>query len=169
MTMIIGIDPGLDGAVALVSHERLLDLFDLPTLSCNPGSRVTRKLDGAKLAAMLRDMLTRNNAAVESVTVYLEDVHVMPKGNAANASLMHTKGVLEGVLAALNYRVQLVGSQRWKKQYGIKADKLVANSAKTQAIELAQVLYPGLPVTLKKHHNRAEAVLIARYGVNAMF
>lgn len=161
MTIVVGIDPGLTGAAALVDHNGLLDVFDLPTSSSSATSRVTRKLDGAAFAKTLRDVLSRNDASRDAVLIVLEDVHVMPKGNAANASLMHTKGVLEGVLATLGHRVELVGSQRWKKLFGIGSDKTLARTT-------ALALYPGAPITLAKHHNRAEAVLIARYGLRKL-
>lgn len=160
--LVVGIDPGLTGAAALVSHNGLLEVFDLPTSSSSETSRVTRKLDGAAFAKTLKDCLTRHEASRESVFVVLEDVHVMPKGNAANASLMHTKGVLEGVLATLGHKVELVGSQKWKKLFGIGSDK---NAARATALNL----YPDAPISLAKHHNRAEAVLIARYGLRKLF
>jgi len=159
--IVVGIDPGLTGAAALVSHNGLLDVFDLPTSSSSDTARVSRKLDGAAFAKTLREALTRNDAGKEDVFIVLEDVHVMPKGNAANASLMHTKGVLEGVLATLGHKVELVGSQKWKKLFGIGSDK-------TAARRTALTLYPNAPVTLAKHHNRAEAILIARFGLRKM-
>ena len=163
--IIIGIDPGVSGAAALVNHCGLLEVFDLPVTRSEADGRTKSKLDGRDLAVMLREALRRLDGATESVEIWLEDVHAMPakkSGSGANSSLMHSKGVIEGVAGALGYPVFLVGSRKWKGLFGADADK--ANS-----ISLALKLYPDAPITLKKHHNRAEALLIARYGLRERF
>jgi len=159
MTIVVGIDPGLTGAAALVSHRGLLEVFDLPTSSSSDTARVSRKIDGAAFAKILRESLTRHEASKDAVLVVLEDVHVMPKGNAANASLMHTKGVLEGVLATMGHKVELVGSQKWKKMFGLIGEK------KDLSRGVALALYPGAPLSRAKDHNKAEAILLARFGL----
>lgn len=158
--IIIGIDPGLDGAAALVSHSGFLELFDLPTDKVESKGRNTRKLDAGELAYRLRDSVRRHGTG-EHVEIWLEDVHAMPaskSGSGANTSLMHTKGVIEGVSGALGFPVFLVPAQRWKAKFAVGSDK-------TEAIEHARLIYPQAPIKLKKHHNRAEACLIARYGL----
>lgn len=158
--IIIGIDPGLDGAAALISHTGFLDLFDLPSVVIESKGRNRRKIDAVKLAYLVRDAMLRHGLG-EHVEVWLEDVHAMPSsksGSAANTSLMHTKGVIEGVAGALGLSVYLVPAQRWKAKFGLGADK-------GDAIEHARAIYPNAPLTLKKHHNRAEACLIARHGL----
>lgn len=163
--IVVGCDPGVSGAVSVISHDGFLDLFDLPTVSMESNGRTKRKLDARALAVVLRDTLRRHDAASHDVEVWLEDVHAMPgsaSGSGANTSLMHSKGVIEGVVGALGYRLNLVGSRKWKSAFGASADK-------DHAIKLAQDLYPDAPVTLKKHHNRAESLLIARYGMRERF
>lgn len=158
--IIIGIDPGLDGAAALVSHNGFLELFDLPTDSVESKGRNKRKLDAGELAYRIRDSLRRHGAG-EHVEIWLEDVHAMPSsksGSGANTSLMHTKGVIEGVAGALGHAVFLVPAQRWKAKFAVGSDK-------DEAIAHARAIYPEAPIKLKKHHNRAEACLIARYGL----
>ena len=98
--------------------------------------------------------------------VVLEDVHAMPagkSGGAANTSLLHSKGVIEGVLGVLRMPPQLVNSQRWKGFYGLGSDK-------TLALEKARTLYPGAQTRLarKKDHNRAESILIAHFGLRKL-
>lgn len=163
--IVCGIDPGTTGAVALIDHNGFLELFDLPVEEVPSNGRTKRKLDAGKLANVLRDTLRRNGAAGQHVEIWLEDVHAMPgtaSGSSANTSLMHSKGVIEGVAGALGYPVNLVGSRKWKGAFGASSDK-------DHAISLAQSLYPAAPIKLKKHHNRAEAVLIARYGLMRIF
>lgn len=151
--------------MALIDHNGFLELFDLPTVFMESSGRTKRKLDAGKLATMIREALTRHDGAENHVEIWLEDVHTMPgnaSGSSANTSLMHSKGVIEGVAGALGYRLNLVGSRKWKKAFGASSDK-------DYAISVAQSLYSDAPIKLKKHHNRAEAVMIAHYGMRERF
>jgi len=163
--IIIGVDPGISGAAALIDHNGFLELFDLPAEEVESNGRTKRKIHAAELANRIRDCLRRHGAAGKHVEVWLEDVHAMPSsssGSGANTSLMHSKGIIEGVVGALGYRLNLVNSRKWKGTFGATSDK-------AKAIGLAQGLYPTAPISLKKHHNRAEAVLIARHGLMERF
>ena len=51
----------------------------------------------------------------------------------------------------------------WKKAMGLSAK---TKDAKDMARTMAQRMYPSADLHLKKHHNRAESILIARYGQN---
>ena len=154
----IGIDPGVSGAVAAIGPNSC-DVEDIPTIEMGGTGRTVRKIDGLALAKMLRRFVP----AGEPCMVVLEDVHVMPSsksGSAANTSLLHSKGVIEGVLAVLRMQTELVNSQRWKGKFGLKADKKMA-------LEKARTLYPVLATShlgRVSDHNRAESLLMAHYG-----
>lgn len=158
MTYFVGIDPGVSGAVAVVSPTHC-DVEDIPTIAIEGSGRTVRKIDGLGLARLLRRFVPAGEACI----VVLEDVHVMPSnksGSAANTSLLHSKGVIEGVLAVLRMETALVNSRKWKGIYGLDADKKAS-------LEKARALYPSLA---KSHlarvadHNRAEGLLLAHYG-----
>lgn len=155
--LICGIDPGLTGAVAFIDHNGLRCVFDLPTkpiADAGPKALVKRQCDGRALAALMR----AHHAADEPALVVIEDVQAIG-GSAIQTmgSMMHTKGLIEGVLAAKGYDVVFVRPQAWKRFYGLSADK-------AQCLAMAKQLYPCDDIRLVKHHNRAEAALIARYG-----
>jgi hypothetical protein len=163
--IIVGIDPGLDGALAYISENGLHEVTDIPSVKVNSTGRGNRKLDGYGLAASIRESLRRLDGIEHSVHVLIEDVHAMPfgkSGSGANTSLMHSKGMIEGVIATLGYPVKFISAQAWKKFYGLKADK-------SEAINVARTLYGNAPLTLQKHHNRAEAILIARFGLRKLY
>lgn len=154
----IGIDPGVSGAVAAIGPNTC-DVEDIPTVDVGGTGRTLRKIDGLALAKLLRRFVP----AGEACLVVLEDVHVMPSsqsGSAANTSLLHSKGVIEGVLAVLRMRTELVNSRKWKGLYGLDADKKAS-------LEKARTLYPVLATSRLgrvKDHNRAEGLLLAHYG-----
>lgn len=159
----LGIDPGLTGAMALVSSlDGLLDVIDLPTCPNGIASGAMRSwLDVRTLDAMLGDLARRHVLANEAVQVVIERPVPMPSLPAQTVAVQFdTVGAIRGLLAARTWGrdVLMVTPQRWKAAYRLKADKAESRAA-------ALRLYPSAPVTRAKDHNRAEAILLADFGI----
>lgn len=155
---VVGIDPGISGALALVGPgARLLRVADMPTMPRGSGGAfVKNQVAPAALAELLRDWLSDTDK--NEVRVLLESVTAMPKqGVASTFSLALTAGLIEGVVAARGYSHELVRPQEWKKAMGLSASK-------DQARAKASRIYPEADIHRVKDHNRAEAILIARFG-----
>lgn len=160
--IVIGIDPGLTGACAVVDHLGVRAVFDLPTMAvpgAGPKALVKRKIDGYALCQLL---LKHCPASGGQAHVVLEQVITMGGANNAvqtQGSLLRSLGAIETVLECLKYPVQYVAPRSWKKAFALGSDK-------TKALETARRLYPGAAADLKrqKDHNRAEAVLLAHWG-----
>ena len=152
--MIIGIDPGLTGAVAFIEQGKLKALYDIPVMANGKGkSKVKNQVNPAELVRLLA-----RHTENEEVTVYLERISAMPgQGVASMFSMGDTFGTIRGVCAALGFRVEVITPQSWKKHFKLGKDKEICRA---KAIEM----YPEAPLELKKHHNRAESILIAVYG-----
>ena len=150
--MIIGIDPGLDGAIAWLADDlAFAEVKDMPTMALTLGRR---QVNAAELAKMIRMELYRIPK-----TVYLERVSAMPgQGVSSMFSFGTSYGVVLGVLGALGYPVELVTPQQWKKRAGL------IGKEKEAARTLAQQLYPQAELGRKKDIGRADALLIARFG-----
>jgi len=161
--IVIGIDPGLTGAIAMVDHRGMRCLHDMPVMARSAGSAsVTNQVNAAALAQLLQEITAGEDK--NAIIVLLERVAGMPKqAMGSTFSLGFTAGLIEGVVAARGYPHELVTAPVWKKHHGIRAPKQPA-IAKEQARTLAQRYYPEAELHLVKHHNRAEALLIARYG-----
>ena len=161
MTIIIGIDPGLTGACAVLDHQGVRAVFDLPTMpvpGAGPKALVQRKIDSRALCSLL---LKHCPADAAKPQVILEQVNTMGGANNAvqtQGSLMRSLGAIETVLECLRFPVEYVAPQRWKRRYGLGSDK-------KEALETARGLYGELPeLKRQKDHNRAEAVLLAHWG-----
>jgi len=152
---ILGIDPGVTGAVAILKDGILSTIIDMPTMSL--GAKGTkRQVNAAELAKEIKKACA---AIGDQNLVYLERVSSMPRqGVASTFNFGVSYGVVLGVLAALGLPVILVSPAVWKRTAG-----LLGNS-KDAARTLAQLLYPYAPLGMKKHIGRADAILIARYG-----
>ncbi|MEA1649203.1 hypothetical protein UAJ10_09250 [Nitrospirillum sp. BR 11164] len=148
--LIIGIDPGLSGAIAILSADGGLTVHDMPT------HRLTRtELDLSALATIF-DNLTKATAPV----AFLERVGAMPGQGVASMFKFGTcYGALQGLLAAHFIPVTLVTPQSWKRAMGCPAGKDGARARASQLLPRHAGLWP-----LKKHDGRAEAALIALYG-----
>jgi len=154
--LIIGIDPGITGAIAMIWPESI-EVYDLPTMAKGKGgAKVKKQIDAAELHKIL--VVGRHWFGVDKVSVYLERVSAMPgQGVASMFSMGDTFGCIRGVIGAIGYPVEIITPQSWKKYYRLPSDKEVVRA---KAIEL----FPGQPLGNKKDHNRAEALLIARFG-----
>jgi crossover junction endodeoxyribonuclease RuvC len=150
--LFVGIDPGLTGAVAVLDHGgNLLALDDLPVIANGKGgSRVTRQIDPAGLAALLPPHSM-------NVSVALERVAARPgQGVSSVFSLGDSYGCIRGVVAALGMAVEIVTPATWKKRFQLTNDKEVSRAKATE-------LYPAAGLHRVKDHNRAEALLLARW------
>lgn len=148
--MIIGIDPGISGAMAWVSSEgHLIRTADMPTITIRKKNRID--------VAALADALSPVTRA--SVEVVIEGVASMPTDGRAGAfSFGYAAGVIEGVIVGLGLSYRIVQAAKWKRAAGVPADK--------GAVRLeAQRLWPGATDFRRvKDHNRADAALLARWA-----
>jgi len=159
--VVIGIDPGLTGAIAALDFRgTLLSVRDMPTMQVGAGSaKVKRCVNGAALSDILRDMSSGNS---DDVLVVVERVSAMPgQGVAGVFSLGETAGCIRGVLAARRHAMEYVSPRTWKRHFGMTADK---EQARAKAIWL----YPSAPLSRVKDHNRAEAILLALWGIHTL-
>lgn len=154
--LIIGIDPGLSGALALVGSQGLQDMQDMPVMPRSAGGTVKQQVNAAALHAQVKAWV--NGHDKNEFIVFFERVNAMPKqGSASTFSLGHTSGIIEGVICAYGLAHEIITPQTWKRHFKLTSDKDAARA-------LAQRYYPAASLGRKRDHNRAESLLIARYG-----
>ena len=54
---IIGIDPGLSGAIAVLENNKVLNIFDIPVMS--EGKKNKRQLNSALLVSLLKENINK--------------------------------------------------------------------------------------------------------------
>ncbi len=158
--IIIGIDPGLSGAIAILENNKVLNIFDIPVMS--EGKKNKRQLNSALLVSLLKENLKNN----EEVAVVVEQVNAMPgQGVTSMFNFGQTFGAIKGICAALDLPIYFVRPSKWKKHFElINSSK---DSSRTKAIEM----YPKLSNQLarKKDVNKSDAILIARFFSETRF
>ena len=151
---IIGIDPGLSGAIAILENNKVLNLFDMPVMS--EGKKNKRQLNSSHLVNLIKENIEEN----EEVAVVVEQVNAMPgQGVTSMFNFGQTFGAIKGICAALKLPIFFVRPLKWKKHFELVNSS--KDSSRTKAIEM----YPTLSNQLakKKDVNKSDAILIARF------
>jgi crossover junction endodeoxyribonuclease RuvC len=169
ITHIIGIDPGLSGAIALLSGGELFDVTDMPT-------RKTVKANGEKetvidideLSIVIADYIDHGHD-FRNVHIVIEQQSTRP-GQAHAFKTGEGYGVLKGIAAAGDNRWSTIRPQNWKHRHNLigAGGDLPAGSKRTRAIKLASreaamARFPHHADMFRraKDDGRAEAALIA--------
>ena len=136
---ILGIDPGLSGAIAILENKKVLCIFDMPVMA--EGKKNKRQLNSAQLVNIIRENTIDN----EEIAVVVEQVNAMPgQGVTSMFNFGQTFGAIKGVCAALGLPIFFVRPSKWKKYFElINSSK---DSSRTKVIEM----YPSLSSQLSK-------------------
>ena len=138
----LGIDPGVSGAAVVICKGKVLRMIDFT----NPS-----------------EVIAQLNEVLDFVSVDLaglEKVGPAPgQGGRSIFTFGENYGWWQGVLLSLNIPYQLVNPLQWQK--GLVPKK----KAKTDRPQLpvARRLFPKAELHLKKHHDRASALMIAHF------
>jgi crossover junction endodeoxyribonuclease RuvC len=149
---ILGIDPGLSGAVALLTSLGELSVADIPVLEINRNGRRRREIETVALVDLIRE-LKPSHAVIERVGA-------MPgQGVVSMFSFGRSLGQIEGVLAGLCVPVTYVAPVAWKRALSVPAGKDAARLRASQ-------LLPAYAAQWRraKDDGRAEASLIALWA-----
>lgn len=140
----IGIDPGKDGGIAVLTPEIGGVLAE------------AYKYSDDKLIEVIKSHEGKARACVEKVSARPH------QGVVSMFSFGQSYGAIKGILQALDVPYSTATPQQWKKALQVTKDKQTS-------IDKAKSLYPGInllatPRCRKEHDGMAEALLIATYG-----
>lgn len=154
--VIVGIDPGLRGAVAILAdnepYEPHRNVFDCPVMG-------TRSTPGGFNEYGMYTIL-RN---LKPDVVYIERQQTMPKqGLSSSGKTMYGYGLWIMAIVSLNVPYHVVTAQAWKKFMLAGLDRSDKNVSRMVAMRC----FPSLADKLARvgDDGRAEALLIAEYG-----
>lgn len=153
--MILGIDIGVSGAIALLDFTgQLVEVWDMPCLHDGPKNRRTIN------APLLAEIVYGSHAT----RAFVEHVGPRPGEGAVGAfAFGRSRGLIEGVLAASGVPVRFISPPAWKRQVGIPPGKAGAkDAARSEAIRR----WPAKASNFArvKDDGRAEAALVAVAG-----
>ena len=164
----VGVDPGISGAIAILNPEiNEVRFFDAPTLEVVVNKKRKNVLDAYAMVRILRDINVQAAVANVEVSVAIEKVQAMPGGGERSMGATSAFsfgmgfGLWLGILAALEIPHQQVHPATWKSRVMSGMGK-----EKDASRQVAMQHYPraAKDLNLKKHHGRADALLLARYA-----
>lgn len=160
---LMAVDPGLSGAVCFVKDGSIVEIMDTPTLA-----------DGSNRQVDVMAICRRIDKYRPRIAI-IENVQPMPSipgadgvrrgmGAASSFRFGFAVGQIRAVAVCYGMEVRLVHPQSWKRWAGLKgSDK---EQSRMKALELVPSAVPWLG--LKKHHNRAESLILALYGIDTI-
>ena len=157
--IIVGIDPGISGALCFFSNGNVIDVIDMPTMA--EGKKSKKQVNGRQIFNEILNI--KNTFAGHKINVVVEQVSAMPgQGVTSMFNFGQSFGVIKGICSAMELPIFYVRPAKWKKYFNlINAEK---DASRTKVIEM----FPKISQKLsrKKDNNKADAILIAKYFEN---
>ena len=157
--LIIGIDPGISGAICFFEEGQVKEILEMPIMA--EGKKNKRQINGPQI---YNEISTRiNKFSKKDIVVVIEQVSAMPgQGVTSMFNFGQSFGVLKGICSAMQLSMYFVRPAKWKKYFGlIKTEK---DASRTKVIEIFP--YISSELSRKKESNKADAVLIASFFYN---
>jgi hypothetical protein len=146
---IVGIDPGLEGGLALLGADgQLIAAERMPIVKLNGKGEINLAMFSARLNEWM------------PTHVWIEQQQSMPRqGSASSFRTGQNYGDLRGFILGRNLPLSIVRANIWKRALSVPADK-------TAAIAIATRLFPAGSAFWSRAGDDgvAEAALIALYG-----
>ena len=152
--IIIGIDPGVSGAICILTDGKITEIYEMPTMI--DGKKNKKQVNGAEVTNIINKELVNE----KDINVVIEHVSAMPgQGVTSMFNFGQSFGVLIGICAALKLPVHFIRPVKWKKHFNlINTEK---DASRTKVIEVFP--YISSKISKKKDANKADAILIARF------
>ena len=156
---IIGIDPGISGAICFFENGKIIEIIDMPNMT--DGKKSKKQVNGAQIYNEIYERI--KNIPKHEINVVLEQVSAMPgQGVTSMFNFGQSFGVIKGICAAMRLPLHFVRPAKWKKYFNLLNSEKQAS--RTKAIEI----FPEISNKLskKKDINKADAILIASFFNN---
>ncbi len=153
---IIGIDPGISGAICFFENGKILEVIDMPNMA--EGKKNKKQVNGSQI---FNEITTRISGKDKNdIKVVIEQVSAMPgQGVTSMFNFGQSFGILKGICSAMQLSIYFVRPAKWKKYFNlINSEK---DASRTRAIEIFPYFSSNL--SKKKDSNKADAILIASY------
>ena len=154
--LIIGVDPGISGAICFFENGRIMDVVEMPTMT--EGKKNKRQVNGSQIYNEISKRI--NKIEKQNIRVIIEQVSAMPgQGVTSMFNFGQSFGILKGICSAMQLPMYFIRPTKWKKYFSlINSEK---DASRTKAIEMFP--YFSSQLSKKKDSNKADAILIASF------
>ena len=158
--LIIGIDPGISGAICFFVDGKVIEVINMPTMT--EGKKNKKQVNGAQVYNEISKQVKKFESRDKSrnIRVIIEQVSAMPgQGVTSMFNFGQSFGILKGICSAMQLPMYFVRPAKWKKYFNlINSEK---DASRTRAIEIFP--YFSSQLSKKKDANKADAILIANF------
>ena len=156
--LIIGIDPGINGAICLFKDGKIVDVFDMPKMAV--GKKNKSQVNASQIFNEVQKAIEIEGEDKTKVIAVIEQVSAMPgQGVTSMFNFGQSFGVLKGIFSAMQIPMDFVSPVKWKKFFNlINTNK---DASRTKAIEIYP--YFSSKLSKKKDANKADAILISSF------
>ena len=153
---IIGIDPGISGAICFMKDGKIIDVIEMPSMA--EGKKNKKQVNGAQIFNEISQRIKKIDK--KDIKVIIEQVSAMPgQGVTSMFNFGQSFGILKGICSAMRLPLYFVRPAKWKKYFGlINSEK---DASRTKAIEIFP--YFSTNLSKKKDANKADAILISSF------
>ena len=156
---IIGIDPGISGAICFFEEGKIIDVIEMPSMA--DGKKNKKQVNGNQLYNEIKSRIS--DISHDNISVVVEHVTAIPgQGVTSLFNFGQSYGVIKGICSAMQLPIHFVRPTKWKKYFNlINTSK---DASRTRAIEI----FPKVSEKLKRKKDtyKADAILIASYYYN---
>ena len=132
--IIIGIDPGITGAICFFQDGKILDVIEMPNMP--EGKKNKRQVNGAQIYHEISKRI--KGIKQHDIKVVIEQVSAMPgQGVTSMFNFGQSFGVLKGICSAMQIPMYFVRPAKWKKYFNLINS--LKDASRTKAIEI----FPG--------------------------
>ena len=154
MSIVMGIDVGLNGAIAVLIDGSKPMAYPIPTYKDGKGKN---RYDYNALCRIFQEV--KSSAVI--IGCALERATPMPKqGSVSGFSFGEAYGFYKGILTALSIPYEIVQPKKWQQEFSI------SNDTKKGSFAVASRLYPNLELQTPRGRvldGACDALLLATY------
>lgn len=155
--IIIGIDPGKDGFIAILTDGGNPEFHPTPTIKISKGGK--RAYDTTEMKSILE--------SADPDMVVLEKQQAMPgQGVSSMFQIGLGFGLWQGIVIGLGFKIMIPHPRTWQK---VMHRDIPGDDTKGRSILAAQRLFPDVDLrkserARKPHDGKADSLLLAEYG-----
>ena len=154
--LIIGIDPGINGAICLFKDGKIVDVFEMPKMAV--GKKNKSQVNASQIFNEIQKAIEGEDKT--KVIAVIEQVSAMPgQGVTSMFNFGQSFGVLKGIFSAMQISMDFVSPIKWKKFFNLNNTN--KDASRTKAIEINP--YFSSKLSKKKDANNADAILISSF------
>ena len=114
--LIIGIDPGINGAICLFKDGKIVDVFEMPKMAV--GKKNKSQVNGSQIFNEIKKAIVEEDKT--KIIAVIEQVSAMPgQGVTSMFNFGQSFGVLKGIFSAMQIPMDFVSPVKWKKFFNL--------------------------------------------------